>query len=287
MRAEDPDGRNLLGVAATINQGKAPQFDLVRSGDDVIVKRDSVADLIFQGVEFVPAGAGPDVLDAFLDRWCAEAQEPPSDLAELIDHDYVIVRDAFRDDDQRRLRELFDYWESFRILSLTRVLPTGTDRINALLHERALSKPGERGEGGQDLISGEPVMMQVNDYQRMIFNGDQGVILKVVDRSWGRAAPMAVFRRSGGFAVFHLEALRSSLVLSYAMTVHKAQGSEFDRVALLLPDRDLPINTREILYTALTRARRSAVILGDRNIFEVGIQKTIERDSGIAEKLLA
>ncbi len=100
-------------------------------------------------------------------------------------------------------------------------------------------------------------MMQVNDYQRMIFNGDQGVILNVADRGWGRPAPMAVFRRAEGFTAFHLESLRSSLALSYAMTVHKAQGSEFDRVALFLPDRDLPINTREILYTALTRARKA------------------------------
>jgi len=286
MRSEDPNGRNLLTVAGMINQGKVPRFDTVRSGDDVIVERGAVADVVFQGIEFVPAFQGPDVLDAFLNRWREEAPRPPSDLAELIAHDYAVVRDTFREDDQRRLRELFDYWDSFRILCLTRVLATGTDRINALLHERALTEPGQR-RGADDLIPGEPVMMQVNDYQRMIFNGDQGVILKVADRGWARAAPMVVFRRSEGFAAFHLESLRSSLVLSYAMTVHKAQGSEFDRVALFLPDRDLPINTREILYTALTRARKSAVILGARDILEVGIKKTMERDSGIVEKLRA
>ena len=69
------------------------------------------------------------------------------------------------------------------------------------------------------------------------------------------------------------------------MTVHKAQGSEFDCVALFLPDRDIPINTREILYTALTRSRSSVVIVGSRDIFESGITRAISRDSGIAEKL--
>ena len=69
------------------------------------------------------------------------------------------------------------------------------------------------------------------------------------------------------------------------MTVHKAQGSEFERVALILPDHDLPINTREILYTALTRSRSSAVVVGARHIFKSGIAKLITRDSGIAEKL--
>ncbi len=285
MRSDDLNGRNLLTVAGTINQGIVPRFDTARFADDLIVERGSALELNFQGVEFLPVPAGPEVLDAFLTRWREAAPLPHSDLARLIAHDYAKIGDTFRDDDQIRLRALFDYWDSFRILCVTRVLETGTDRINALLHERALN---DRGQGdSEDLIVGEPVMMQVNDYQRMIFNGDQGVILNVADRVWTRAAPMVVFRRSEGFAAFHLESLRSSLVLSYAMTVHKAQGSEFDRVALFLPDRDLPINTREILYTALTRARKSAVILGDRAIFEIGIKKTMDRDSGIVEKLRA
>ena len=69
------------------------------------------------------------------------------------------------------------------------------------------------------------------------------------------------------------------------MTVHKAQGSEFDRVAIILPDRDLPINTREILYTALTRSRTSAVLVGRRDILMIGVARGIARESGIAEKL--
>ena len=67
------------------------------------------------------------------------------------------------------------------------------------------------------------------------------------------------------------------------MTVHKSQGSEFDHVAVVLPDRDLPINTPEILYTAITRSRTSVVIVGQRDIFESGVKRAITRDSGIAE----
>ena len=96
---------------------------------------------------------------------------------------------------------------------------------------------------------------------------------------------MAVFRRADGFAAFHVDSLRSVLVHSYAMTVHKAQGSEFDTVGLILPDRDLPINTREIIYTALTRSRQGVVIVGAREILEAGIRRTISRDSGIVDKL--
>ena len=69
------------------------------------------------------------------------------------------------------------------------------------------------------------------------------------------------------------------------MTVHKAQGSEYDHVALVLPDADIPINTREILYTALTRARKSVTILGTREVFARGVARRIHRSSGLAEML--
>jgi len=284
MRADDPCGSNLLSVAHKIDQGETPRFDIERSGDDVVVQRGSVNKLKFEGVEFIATPAESTVLNDFLQRWEKEGGQAPPDLGKLVDHTYVHSGNEFSGDDQQKLRELFAYWGSFRVLCVTRVLPAGSDRINEWFHRRALDRLDWR-PGDDRFLAGEPVMMQVNDYQRMIFNGDQGVILKVADRGWGRPAPMAVFRRSDGFTAFHLESLRSSLALSYAMTVHKAQGSEFDRVALFLPDRDLPINTREILYTALTRARKSAVILGARDIFEVGIKKTMERDSGIVEKL--
>ena len=96
---------------------------------------------------------------------------------------------------------------------------------------------------------------------------------------------MAVFRRGQRFAAFSVDSLRSVLVHSYAMTVHKAQGSEFDTLGLILPDRDLPINTREIIYTALTRSRQGVVIVGAREILEAGIRRSIARETGIVDKL--
>jgi exodeoxyribonuclease V alpha subunit len=71
------------------------------------------------------------------------------------------------------------------------------------------------------------------------------------------------------------------------MTVHKAQGSEFDEVAVVLPEADLPILTRENLYTALTRARRSVFVYGSQDLLTVAIQRKVRRFSGVAEKLHA
>ena len=67
------------------------------------------------------------------------------------------------------------------------------------------------------------------------------------------------------------------------MTVHKAQGSEYEHVALVLPDADIPINSREILYTALTRAKKSVTIVGTREVFARGMGRQIHRSSGLAE----
>jgi len=294
MRRDDENGRNIFTVAQAIDAGNTPALALSRTSENVIIERSKVSDIEFRGVEFVSSPDGSTVVDEFLDRWHREKLRSLSNLDKLVNHEYTIVGGHFGEDDQNRLRDLFAHWAQFRILCVTRVLSmSGADHINAALHQRALDhrasdqrkqdQLGFRRDDDDALIPGEPVMMQVNDYNRMLFNGDQGLILDVSDG--GRPQSMAVFPQAGGFAAFHLQSLRPVLLHSYAMTVHKAQGSEFDCVSLFLPDHDIPINTREILYTALTRSRSSAVIVGRRDIFESGIDRAISRDSGIAEKL--
>jgi exodeoxyribonuclease V alpha subunit len=283
MRADDADGANLLAVAHAFKDGMLPDFPSVLTGEAAVMERGSPGELTFHGVEFIDVSRDPDLLDDFLEHWTRECSSSGPDFEALATREYALERGAFAEADEKELKSLFEHRERSGILCASRVLPTGSDRINALLHQRYVQRLwAARAE--KELLPGEPVMMQVNDYLRMIFNGDSGLILQVGDGE--RTRPMAVFRRSEGFAAFHLESLRSSLELSYAITVHKAQGSEFDRVAVILPDRDVPVNTREVLYTALTRARKSAVLLGSREILQQGIAKTIKRGSGIVEKLV-
>jgi exodeoxyribonuclease V alpha subunit len=294
MRRDDENGRNIFSVAQAIDAGNTPAFALSRTSENVIIERSKVSDIEFHGVEFLSLPDGSSVLSDFLNHWHDKKLRSLSNLDELVNHEYTIVGGDFGEDDRKRLGELFAHWARFRILCVTRVLPrSGADGVNAALHQHALDdrdrdqrkqhQLGFRRDDDDAFIPGEPVMMQVNDYNRMLFNGDQGLILDVSDG--GRPQSMAVFPRSKGFAAFHLQSLRSVLLHSYAMTVHKAQGSEFDCVALFLPDNDIPINTREILYTALTRSRSSVVVVGRSDIFAAGIAKAISRDSGIAEKL--
>ena len=130
---------------------------------------------------------------------------------------------------------------------------------------------------------GEPVMVLRNDYQRLLFNGDQGVVLQV--RRGDAPSPMAVFPKGDNFVAFPIEALKDHLELCYATTVHKAQGSEFDSVAVVMPNKDLPILSREILYTAVSRARRSVTIIGGADTIRAGISRRMERYSGVREQL--
>jgi len=104
----------------------------------------------------------------------------------------------------------------------------------------------------------------------------------------GGPEPMAVFRHGESFRVLPVEGV-SHLTAAFAMTVHKAQGSEFDDVVLVLPDVDAPswtrLLTRELLYTAMTRARRSVLIVGPLDLLARATSRTVERHSGVAERL--
>ncbi|HLA05312.1 MAG TPA: ATP-binding domain-containing protein, partial [Syntrophales bacterium] len=71
----------------------------------------------------------------------------------------------------------------------------------------------------------------------------------------------------------------------YAMTVHKSQGSEFDRVLFMLPDRDVPLLTRELIYTGITRAKNFVEIWGKEEIFREAVSRRITRKSGLGELL--
>ena len=69
------------------------------------------------------------------------------------------------------------------------------------------------------------------------------------------------------------------------MTVHKSQGSEFDRVLLLLPDKDFPLLTRELAYTGITRAKEGVEIWGNEDVFRAAVCRRIERMSGLRDAL--
>jgi len=221
----------------------------------------------------------------FLDRWYAERVRGGREIAELVGHEYVERDSRFDDADCERLRQLFAHAGKSRILCVTRVFETGADQINARLHSRAAESAGLAAERLPFAV-GEPLIVLRNDYERGLFNGDNGIRLWV-RRGAASQIPMAIFPRGDNFVAFRFDALREFVELGYAMTVHKAQGSEFDSIAIILPEKPVAVLTRELIYTAVSRSRASVVLVGNESTFNHAIASRVERFSGLAEGIRA
>ena len=272
----DRAGAAIVSVSRRLNEGDT---SLAMESESTIVRRPNAVGLRFEGVEMLQAAGD---LEEFLDRWDQEFLTADAEIEELRVREYRLTKGVFSNDDRVLLARIFDYALRARILAVTRVGPNGAEAINAELHRRSVRRAASRRDA---IVAGEPVMILRNDYERALFNGDQGVVVNSRDAE-GRRASMVVFRRGDEFAAFRLDALRDALELCYATTVHKAQGSEFDIADLVLPERDIPLLTRELLYTAVSRCRRAIAIVGDLQIFAAGILRKAERFSGVAEELM-
>jgi exodeoxyribonuclease V alpha subunit len=96
----------------------------------------------------------------------------------------------------------------------------------------------------------------------------------------------AAFERHGQVVEFSPTRL-AAVDTVYAMTVHKSQGSQFDTAAVLLPDPTSPILTRELLYTAVTRARRELILVGTEEAIRAAVSRPVARASGLRWRLSA
>lgn len=167
--------------------------------------------------------------------------------------------------------------EQFRILSPHRSGTCGVDNLNRLA-ENALGMSRPAGQPWCRLL---PVMVSGNNYELGLFNGDSAVLLD--DPRTGRLTAYFADPEDG---LRHLSPLRlPPCAPAFVLTVHKSQGSEFDRILLILPERDSEILTRELLYTAVTRARTRVEIWGTEEVFCRAVERRIRRNSGLRERL--
>ena len=214
-------------------------------------------------------------------RWlAADAAEPDADAAvdairqEVVGAATAVIDAARAGDAEAALRAL----PAFRLLCAHRRGPHGiaawTERIEAWLAEAV---PRFLPDGRW--YAGRPLLVTQNDYGLRLYNGDAGV---VVARPAGGVA--AAFHRGGEVVTLapgRLEAVETV----YAMTIHKSQGSQFDTAAVLLPPPGSPILTRELLYTAVTRARKRLLVIGTEESLRAAIERPVARASGLRERL--
>lgn len=125
---------------------------------------------------------------------------------------------------------------------------------------------------------GRPVLVTQNDQRLGLYNGDIGVTVR-----HGEAVQVA-FRGAQGVRTYGPSRLEH-IETVHAMTIHKSQGSQFDHAVVVLPDETSPILTRELLYTAVTRAKERLTVVGTEASLRHGIQRRIARASGLQQTL--
>ncbi len=127
--------------------------------------------------------------------------------------------------------------------------------------------------------AGRSLLVTENDYELGLYNGDTGVVVQA-----GPDRLMAAFERRGEVLQFSPTRL-AAVDTVYAMTIHKSQGSQFDTAAVLLPGPASRILTRELLYTAATRARRRLVVAGTEEAVRTAVGRPVARASGLGWRL--
>jgi len=217
-------------------------------------------------VDWLRAGHDPGVL------WEGEA----GSAAELAAQGYAAFLEAVARD-SRDVEGIASAFAAFRVLCAVRGGPEGVDALNRDLAVRARASLPSDGAG--EWYAGRPVMVRVNDYALRLFNGDIGIALPDAD---GRL--VVWFQESQGWRPI-LPARMPEHETAYAMTVHKSQGSEFGRVLVVLPPADSPVLTRELLYTAVTRAREGVRLHGGEAALRAAIGRPTQRHSGLLDRI--
>jgi exodeoxyribonuclease V alpha subunit len=261
-------GEQIGALAGAIRRGSADEaLDVLRSG--------------LSDVEFIdadPAGDDP----ALLETLRADAMEAGRALA-----------DAALDG---RVDDALEAQTMHRLLCAHRQGPYGVSRWSTEV-QRWLGAPVPAGTGSGQWYAGQPLLVTRNDPELRLSNGDTGVIVTVptgaggAGRTAGGAGESDSDRRvvaafgPAGAPLLISPARLPEVQTVYAMTVHRGQGSQFDTVSLILPPPESPLLTRELFYTAVTRAVRRIRVIGTADAVHAAVGRRIRRASGLQRVL--
>ena len=179
--------------------------------------------------------------------------------------------------------EVLEALNGLRVLCALRRGPQGAWAWNAELEARlAREVAGFRTD--QRWYVGRPVLVTENDYGVRLYNGDVGVILADPEHADRR---LAVFPAPDGSLRWISPARLPACETTFAMTIHKSQGSQFDHALVVLPEQSSPVLTRELVYTAVTRATRRTTLLARERTLQEAIARPVQRATGLQHRLWA
>ena len=177
-------------------------------------------------------------------------------------------------------REILQAFNSFQVLCATRKGKNSIEEINRLVELRLAEQ--NRIQLSSQWYCGRPVMVTQNDPNLHLYNGDIGICLPDSDQS-GRM--IVCFQRPDSSIKKYLPSRLPHCETVFAMTIHKSQGSEFDEVMIALPEVMNPVLTKELIYTAITRAKQKVWMVASQAVFMATVQQRVQRYGGLAEKL--
>jgi exodeoxyribonuclease V alpha subunit len=161
-----------------------------------------------------------------------------------------------------------------RVLCAHRDGPAGRERWAALARDWI--------NGGQrrfdDFYPGQPLLVTANDYDLKVFNGDIGVVIE-------RDGALAAVIERGGSPLVVEPSVLADVQTAYAMTIHRSQGSQYTAISVILPASESPLLTRQLLYTAITRAQQQVRIVGTPEVVAAAVARQVQRASGLRLRL--
>jgi exodeoxyribonuclease V alpha subunit len=202
---------------------------------------------------------------------------PPADFesvrADIALSGVELVAAAERGDVESALTAL----RAHRLLCAHRQGPFGRRHWADLVRDWTAAAVGHPLDGYQ-FYPGQPLLITANDYEAGVFNGDIGVVVSTAD------GVMAAIDR-GGEPLLLQPSTFSSVQTAYAMTVHRSQGSQYEAVSVVLPDQTSPLLTRQLFYTAVTRAQQRVRVLASEEAVAAAVRRQAQRASGLRREL--
>ena len=195
---------------------------------------------------------------------------------------YAPMIERFRSmDDAAQLESRENPFRHFMALCAQRRGMFGSERFNREV-ERRLRALG-LASADEEFYLGRPIIVTRNDPRGGLANGDTGIVVR--GGEGGAKVWFPDLRDEQGNIRLVTPQRLPPHESFYALTAHRSQGSEYDEVAVIPGPADSPVNTRELLYTAITRAREKVVIHGDRAAFKAAVERATSRGSGLRDAL--
>ena len=223
-------------------------------------------------------GIGPAFLDEF--RHSGQSEEYLKICLSSVDPEFASMIALYEEYAlEEDIARAFDKLGKIRILCAVRDGSFGVSAFNEMVENYLLRK--KLIDADTTFYHKQPVMVTANDYNLGVFNGDMGIVRKDSKAD----IHYVYFEDNSGELTRHSAASLPVCETAYAMTIHKSQGSEFENVIIILPsDQEHTLLTRELLYTAVTRARKKVLLITEDQTILNTISRQTERVSGITER---